>query len=256
MAEAASLAVGVVGLAGLFNNTVECFKFIQLGRSFGKDYQTSQLKLDTARLRLSRWGKSLHLDEDVHNATSIHGLFDSKSNIKHAEDLLGKIIELLTDAECATPQDKSLVVFDPQKDLDPPMTTLHDKMRQLSIKRQNRSRVLQKTKWALYKEKQLRHLIEDITELIEGLVELFPASQQAQHDLCDTEESVVGGNEGVSVLKEIAAAQDKFLEQAITKKADVANKSHHIVFSGSGNSGLQLGHNSGTISGFVFGKGG
>jgi len=58
------------------------------------------------------------------------------------------------------------------------------------------------------------------------------------------------------VLKEIAAVQDKFLEQAITKKTDSADKSHQIVFSGSGNTGLQLGHNSGTMSGFTFGKGG
>jgi hypothetical protein len=54
MAEAAGLVVGVVALAGLFNNTVECFEFVQLGRAFWKDFQTSQLKLDSARLRLSR----------------------------------------------------------------------------------------------------------------------------------------------------------------------------------------------------------
>lgn len=54
MAEAAGLAASVIALAGLFNNTVECFEFIQLGRNFGKNFQTSQLKLDNARLRLSR----------------------------------------------------------------------------------------------------------------------------------------------------------------------------------------------------------
>ena len=70
MAEAAGLVVGVVALAGLFNNTVECFEFVQLARTFGKNFQTSQLKLDNARLRLSRWGESLHLDEDVCNTTS------------------------------------------------------------------------------------------------------------------------------------------------------------------------------------------
>jgi hypothetical protein len=264
MAEAAGLAIGVIALAGLFNNTVECFEFIQLGRSFGKDYQTSQLKLDTARLRLSRWGKSLHLDEDIRNTTSLQGLFHSRLNIEHAEDLLRRITELFADAEGvsnkyknqAAPQDNSLVVCIPQKDLDPPIATLHEKMRQLSVKRQNRAGLLRKTTWALYKEKHLRRLIEDITELIDGLVELFPATQQVQHDLCDSEVSAIGGNEGVSILKEIAAAQDKFLEQAITKREEGANNSNHIVFSGSGNTGLQIGLNSGTLSGFVFGKGG
>ncbi|KAF2022602.1 hypothetical protein EK21DRAFT_105696 [Setomelanomma holmii] len=194
MAEAAGLVVGVVALAGLFNNTVECFEF------------TSQLKLDSARLRLSRWGKSLDLDKD----------------------------------------DDSLVVYNPQKDLDPPIAKLHEKMRQLAIERQNQSSVRQKAKWALYQEKHFRRLIEDITELVDSLVELFLATQQVQRDLCDTEVSAIGENEGISV----------FLEQAITKTIDGADKSYHIVFSGSGNTSLQLGHNSGTMSGFTFRKGG
>jgi hypothetical protein len=91
MAEAAGLVVGVVALAGLFNNTVECFEFVQLGRTFGKDFQTSQLKLDSARLRLSRWGKSLDLDRDVRNTTSLQGRSRSESTVKHAEALLGQI---------------------------------------------------------------------------------------------------------------------------------------------------------------------
>ena len=71
MADAAGLVVGVVALAGLFNTTVECFEFVRLGRTFGKSFQTSQLKLDNARLRLSRWGKSLSLDEDVRETVSL-----------------------------------------------------------------------------------------------------------------------------------------------------------------------------------------
>jgi hypothetical protein len=59
VAEAAGLIVSVVPLAGLLNNTVECSKFVQLGRTFGKDFQTSQLKLDSTRLRLSKTGVML-----------------------------------------------------------------------------------------------------------------------------------------------------------------------------------------------------
>ncbi|KAF2786684.1 small s protein [Melanomma pulvis-pyrius CBS 109.77] len=263
MAEAAGLVVGVVALAGLFNNTVECFEFVQLGRTFGKNFQTSQLKLDNARLRLSRWGKSLRLDEDIRDTASLQGRFGSESAVKHAEALLGQITDMFAEAEGVSsryknrvaPQDESLVVYDPQTDLDPAMVKLHEKMRQLAIERQNRSGVRQKVKWALYQEKQFRRLIEDITELVDGLVELFPATQQAQRELCDTEVSAIGENEGISVLREIAAAQDRFLEQAITKTTESAGRSHHIVFSGTGNTGLQLGHNSGTMSGFTFGKG-
>ncbi|KAH7355917.1 small s protein [Pyrenochaeta sp. MPI-SDFR-AT-0127] len=263
MTEVAGLAVGVVALASVFNTTVECFEFVQLGRAFGKNFQTSQLKLDNARLRLSRWGKALGLDADVQDVVSLEGRFGSTSNIQHAEKLLGQILELFADAEGVSskyksrtePQDGSLVVCNPQTDMDPPMATLHNKMRQLAIERQSGSSVRQKAKWALYQEKQFRRLIEDITELVDSLVELFKATQQTQRDLCDVEVKTMGNGEAISMLKEIAAAQDKFLEQAITKSAAPAQESYHIVFSGSNNSGLQVGHNSGTMSGFTFGKG-
>lgn len=71
MAEAAGLTSGVVALAGLFDNTVECFEFVQLGRNFGKNFQTSQLKLDNARLRLSRWGKSWGLSDNIQDTQSL-----------------------------------------------------------------------------------------------------------------------------------------------------------------------------------------
>lgn len=135
------------------------------------------------------------------------------------------------------------------------MAQLHEKMRQLAIERQDRSGVRQKAKWALYQEKQFKQLIEDITELFNALETLLPTTQQTQRELCDTEVSAIGEGEGISLLREIAAAQDKLLEQAIKKAVKETRESHHIVFSGSGNSGLQLGHNSGTISGFRFGRG-
>jgi Skp family chaperone for outer membrane proteins len=263
MAETAGLVVGVVALAGLFNTTVECFEFVQLGRTFGKSFHTSQIKMDNARLRLSRWGKSLDLDDDVRDTVSLQGRFVSEANVKHAEALLGQIVELFAEAEGISnkyksqtePQDGSLLVYDPQADLDPAMAKLHEKMRQLAIERQNRSGVRQKAKWALYQEKQFRRLIEDITELVSELDDLFPATQQSQRDLCDIEVSTIGEGEGMSALREIAADQDKLLEQAITKATENTGRSHHIVFSGSGNTGLQLGHNSGTMSGFSFGRG-
>lgn len=145
------------------------------------------------------------------------------------------------------PQDSSLAVYDPQTDLDPAMAKLHEKMRQLAIERQNRSGVRQKARWALYQEKQFRRLIEDITELVNDLDNLFPATQQSQRELCDIEVCAIGEGQDISVVREIAAAQDKLLEQAITKAAESAGKSHHIVFSGSRNTGLQVGHNSGRI---------
>jgi tetratricopeptide (TPR) repeat protein len=245
--ETADHVVGIVALAGLFNTTVECFESVQLGRAIGKSIQISQLKLDNARLRLSRWGKSLGLN-DVRNPVSLQGLFGSEENVKHAEALLGRIIELFAEAEGVSnkyrsrtdSQDGSLVSYDPETDLDPVIATLHKRMRQLAIERQSQSSVRQKAKWALYEKKQFEQLIEDITELVEDLDFLFPAVQHFQRDLCDIEVSTIGEGQGMSVLREIAATQDKLLYQAIRgARLD---------------SGTKPGFTSGLTSGFTSGR--
>ena len=144
MAEAASLAVGVMALAGLFNNTVECFEFIQLGRNFGNNFQTSQLKLDNARLRLSRWGYSLGLSDDIQNVQSLEQRFGSRQKIDQADALLGQILDLFVDAERVSQKyksrtkadDDSLATYNAQTNLEPANAGLHRKMRQLSMERQ------------------------------------------------------------------------------------------------------------------------
>ncbi|KAF2489045.1 hypothetical protein BU16DRAFT_221494 [Lophium mytilinum] len=263
MAEVASLAVGVIALAGLFNNTIECFEFIQLGRNFGKSFQTSQLKLDNARLRLSRWGASLGLGDSPQEIQSLEQRFGSGQKSDQAEALLGQILDLFAEAEGMSQKykrrtkagDSSLAVFHPETDLEPANVDLHRKMRQLSIDRQNRTGLRAKTKWALYEEKRFRRLLEDVIELVNSLVELFPASQAVQQQLCQREAAVIGADEDISMLQEIAAEQDKALETALAKVAKSTRGSTTVVFSGSNNTGFQLGSNSGSISGFTFGKG-
>lgn len=94
--EAGGLAVGVVALAGLFNNAVDCFEYVQLGRSFCTNFQTSLLKLDNARLRLSRWGQSVGLSGDVKNARSLQTVALPTEDVAKAEKVLGQILDLFT----------------------------------------------------------------------------------------------------------------------------------------------------------------
>jgi hypothetical protein len=50
----AELALGVGGLAGLFNSTVDSYGYIRLGQHYACDFETNQTKLDLSRLQLSR----------------------------------------------------------------------------------------------------------------------------------------------------------------------------------------------------------
>jgi hypothetical protein len=217
-------AVSTVALAGLFNNAVDCFEYIQLGCNFGKDFQANLLKLDNARLRLSRWGEAVRLDGEVAIVKSLEPTALSAEDVPTAERLIGRILGLFADAEgvsakfksCAVAGDSSLMVLDAQTDLDPVHRTLHENMRNLSIRRQNRTPLRQKVKWALYQKNHFERLIEDVVELVNALVETFPAVRQAQRDLCTVEVSELGTNETIPVLEGIAASQDQDLQAAIS----------------------------------------
>ena len=259
--EAAGLAVGAVALASLFSEAVQCFEYVQLGRNFGKSFQPCQLKLDVARLQLSRWGQSLGLDS-MNDAQTLQQTRLAAQGIHKAEEILGHILDLFADAERVSERhriraphsDQSLAVHDPAADLDPTPLSLHEKMRELTIRRQGQTGLRQKVKWALYKEKEFSRLIEDIGDLVQSLIDLFPAATATQRKLCESEVSELATKDSLPMLKEVAEDQDTYLKDAISRAiGQPANNSYYITFSGSHNTGFQLGTNTGTIRGFQFG---
>ncbi len=109
------------------------------------------------------------------------------------------------------------MVLDVQSYMNPIGRSLHEKMRDMLIKRQNGTALRQKMKWALYEEKHFKRLIGDIVDLVNDLAEIFPALKHEQKKLCELEVSEIGIKDGLPVLKDIAASQDKDLETAIAK---------------------------------------
>ncbi|GME31684.1 uncharacterized protein LTHEOB_3110 [Neofusicoccum parvum] len=222
--EPAGLAVGVVGIAALFNNAVECFEYIQLGRNFGKDFGTSQLKLDNARLRLSRWGEAIQ----IHDAESL-----PPRETRQAGRNIGHILELFADAEGIS------------KTFRGTATANTDLAKHTGLS--------QKTKWALYQKKHFEELIENITDLVDGLEKILPAPQATQSRLCEEEISTIGAQADLPLLEEVVVEQDPSLVDAIRKVLAEQERLPGVVFSGANNRGFQLGNNTGTISGFTFG---
>lgn len=143
--ELAGLTVGVLAIAGLFNNVVDCFEYVQIGRHFGQGYQTGVLKLDSARLRLSRWGQSVGLSHELKDTQSLSQVLEPAQEVNKAKEILGQILELFADAEGISARFKNgrseqeLLVHDPQVNLEPAALALHKQMRELSIKRRNQT---------------------------------------------------------------------------------------------------------------------
>ncbi|KAK2669758.1 HeLo domain superfamily [Fusarium oxysporum f. sp. vasinfectum] len=228
--EVGGLVVGVIGLASLFNNVLDCFNYVHIGKSFGSRFQTSLLKLDNARLRLSRWGDAVGLSGNVDDATSLPSTIASEADRRQAEKMLGQILKLFEDARKISdefkggrdPDEQSLLVHNEQTDLDPMTASLHQKMVQLSSKRQNRTTLTKKAKFVLYEEKHLKELIDNITSLTKELVELFPATEK-QQQLCDNEVSEF--SESFRVLVNAATGIDELLAAGLS---EVLNKVNNL----------------------------
>lgn len=84
-----------------------------------------------------------------------------------------------------------------------------------SVRKQ--STFTQKTKWALYEEKQFKRLIEDIDPLVKDLMELFPAKkfQQRQLSLEKAQELQAGSARGAEMLQEANEGEDELLQESI-----------------------------------------
>ncbi|RYN60974.1 hypothetical protein AA0114_g851 [Alternaria tenuissima] len=221
--EPAGLAVGIVALAGLFNNAVDCFEYVQLGSAFGTDFQVSLLRLDILRLRLSRWGKSVGLYGDLSNAHAIRLATGPPEDIEKAGNVLGQVMDLFAKMESKSKKyqsrtgetDGDLTVLDVATNLEASAQSLHEKMRAMSIKRQNSTPLRPKVQWALYEKKRFKELLEHVTDLVNGLVECFPASREEQRRLCRAEASAIGSKDCLPALKEVTEQQDKDLNEAL-----------------------------------------
>lgn len=73
-------------------------------------------------------------------------------------------------------------------------------MKELAIKRQKGSQVLELTSWAIYHKAEFRHLVVDITTLINNIKELFP-EPQAQIALTQQEATELGNRSPLSWLR-------------------------------------------------------
>ncbi|KAK0671341.1 prion-inhibition and propagation-domain-containing protein [Cercophora samala] len=61
MAETAGLAIGIIGLAGLFTTCAGCYQLVRRGAMLDRDYKILETKFNNQELRLLSWGKACGL---------------------------------------------------------------------------------------------------------------------------------------------------------------------------------------------------
>ena len=246
--EPAGFAIGVAGLTSIFTACIDCIEYVQLGRQFGQDYGKCLLQLDTAQLRMSRWGAAIGLGPEMNLRQKISV---SDKELTLAQSLLEQILESFMDAEriserfkkhtsMQNPSSEELLVYDTNTDLDLDYQRLHVTMRELAIKRQKGTSLRKKAAWALYEKKRFEGMIEDVTGFISELVDLFPATQEDQKALCKTEVSAIRETQILSLLNDVACGDDRILAAEVKK--EMVSRGHSVTdWKASGNSKMWIG---------------
>jgi len=229
MAEVFGIAASAISLALAFTTCVDCFEYIQLGRHFGRDFQTSLITLNCTRLRLSRWGQAV----DIYNDPKLGRRDASPAEIQLARDALLQILALFAETEKISKRYKSKAnVGDDfstysNKDMDSAFKVINNKMNSLAIQRKKGPGLLKATSWALYHNSEFKGLIENINKLVHELECLFPAPA-AQLRLAKQEVGVVQDRQALELIENITRSVDSILYAAV-KDAFLGHQYRNVV---------------------------
>jgi hypothetical protein len=221
MAEPFGIASSAASIATVFTACVDCFGYVQLGRHFGRDFQTDVLALNCARLRLTRWGQAVNIYEDAKLGRPDANAAETQT----AKDTLLQILVLFANTEKISKRyrlnakagdDQSILNAN---DIDPAVMAINNKMRELAIRRQKGNSILKTASWALYHRSELKELITDITSLIDSIEMLFPAPQ-SQVALAKEETAQIRDEQSLKLVESAAQGVDSLLQTAAKEALD------------------------------------
>ena len=223
MAEIFGTAAAALSVAGLFTNCVQCFEYVQLGRNFGKDYETYILRIRITLANLERWGEAVRIDENL----DLNTLGSDSDRSVSAHEILANILATIQSLYNKSkryeinqaPEDRLLGT---EADLSPHGQRLDrhlQKVMGLRKQRQKSTNLFKKTAWALYDRKSLDNTLQHLKNLVDDLKELYPAEAQPSRLL-----ELAGGElEGVEdqdlpLLQIAASGLDDDMSKAVEEK--------------------------------------
>jgi len=207
-AEAFGVVAGSIGIAAAFTACIDCFEYIQFGRYFGRDYQTSFLQLSFARNRLTRWGEAVNVYTDPKL-----GRPHAKSNeLELVRKSLQQLLFLFSETEKISRKHKlntksrDILPTFSREDMDPTAQILASKLEDLTIRRQKGSNMFKLTSWALYHKSELEGLVPSITALLDGIERAFPLSNSLE--LARVEIKEIGSKNALELIHKTAQGID------------------------------------------------
>ena len=248
MAEAIGLAFAVVGL---FNDVVDIFQYIQIGKNFGRDATTYALLLMHVQLDFSRWGEAVglkDLDTDQHpNDLGLTGLSFSAEKLPKLRATLEQIQKLLKDAE----EEAKKNAFESSDDVfGADVNAITKAFRRISLARRNNAKGWsRKARWAIHGQDEFKGLLDDLQRLIGGLESNFPPAKEKKLALVEQEIPELDlESQDLLVLqkflKEDSMMKDELFRTAVNEavaKQGGTTTYNTTTFAGAHNRGLQVG---------------
>ncbi|KAI1015364.1 hypothetical protein LB504_010976 [Fusarium proliferatum] len=226
MAEIFGTVAGAMSIAGLFNNCVDCFNYIQIAKHFGQDFSRYQLRLDVAKCRLARWGVSI----DINNDERFSLTEPSDPTIVLAQGILEEIVARFRAAYKvsrryqATTEEQGLEICT-EADLSAVPQRVHTRFDVLTKQRYKSLGLIKKTGWALYDKNYMGRMIDDIIDSIDDLEKVFPSTPQLTRQLAEMEIEEVNDEQELKLINDVAEGLDPVLSKVSKDRiAEIAGK--------------------------------
>jgi hypothetical protein len=190
MAETAGLAVGVIALAGLFNDCLDTISRISAIRSMGRDARILNTKLDVEKTLFLQWAESVRLLHADCDDRLLHvdrdGQLHRDSPNKAIADVLSSLHSLLQDSSGI--QERYGLQQQTTSDLAPPasctlsgnrMTKFNTAFERLSaqlpqLTRRGRLSIIAKVRWVAVDRERFGQLVDDLSHFVSKLNQLVP----------------------------------------------------------------------------------
>ena len=225
MAEVFGTVASALSVAALFNNCVDCFEYVQIGRRFGQDYERCQLKIDIAKIRLSRWGEAVAINKDARFATARPPEIVTQK-VEFVLEQIGLLFQSVQKTskgyELDAKQEDLLLFYD--EDMRPDYQRPHRRLKAMVLQRQQQTSLMKKVAWALYDAKHFDRLVEQIMGFIDDLEKICPV-EAARRQLAQLEIEDISDEPSLRAVSDAAAQIDPlFAEAAAQKLEGIATK--------------------------------
>ncbi|KAL9632739.1 MAG: hypothetical protein Q9164_005131 [Protoblastenia rupestris] len=227
MAEAAGLAIGTIGLAGLFTTCVECIDYVSLGRNHGRDYEMSMTKLVLLNARLNAWGESLLVTYEGKENAALKGRWLQE------QDTVGKCLvginTIFEDGKqleskyglkpFSADQSSSSM---PKEQKSKAFRQVEDWFKSRIELRQEGISVTKKIRWAIRDNKKFDSMIADLAFFIGGLEDLSDRLQVLglQQRLLKAEVQAITDTSSISMMEDASTQIQALSSSQSSEKED------------------------------------